>query len=155
MLLLGCHVRPGSVPAGPAFLRRLWQESSSLSSRSFSAIHFFSWARVSNFSCRKSLVLPYNKFWVRWSLRCQIRDEVLKEACFSCRSSIRSEQLKMETHLSFSAVIRSWSLRCCAWASSVLIRRSSSRDSTCSLARRVCSSIWACRASTWTHEPQK
>lgn len=69
LLLLGCHVFPISAPLDPAFLSRLWQESNSLRSRSFSTIQLFSWARALNFSCRKSLVLSCNKFWVRWSLK--------------------------------------------------------------------------------------
>lgn len=69
LLVLGCHVFPISAPLDPAFLSRLWQESNSLSSRSFSTIQLFSWARALNFSCRKSLVLSCNKFWVRWSLK--------------------------------------------------------------------------------------
>ncbi len=72
-----------------------------------------------------------------------------------CMSHSSGKQLNMQTNLSVRAVIRSWSLCRCACASSFLIRPSSSRDSTCSLARRVCSSIWACRASTWKHEQQK
>lgn len=75
VLLLSLCVRPSGVPADPAFLFPLWWDSSSLSSRSFSDIQLFSWERVSNFSFKKSFVLSYNRFWVRSSLMCQMREE--------------------------------------------------------------------------------
>ncbi len=54
------------------------------------------------------------------------------------------------TYLSVRAVILSWSRWCCTCLSSWWMRLSSSSASTWSLASRVCSSSWACSASTWT-----
>lgn len=78
LLLLGCHPRPWSLPVVVALLTRSWQESSSLSSLSFSTIQVFSCARDSNFSCKKSLVLCWSRFWVLWSLKWQMwQDRVI------------------------------------------------------------------------------
>lgn len=74
VLLLSLCVRPSGVLADPAFLFPFWWDSSSLSSRSFSDIQFFSWDRESNFSLRKSFVLSYNRFCVRSSLVCQMKE---------------------------------------------------------------------------------
>lgn len=72
---LGCEMNGASADRGGRCSGKLrssrsrsWQESSSRSRRSFSSIQLFSWARLSNFSCRKSLVLSYSRFCVRCSL---------------------------------------------------------------------------------------
>lgn len=61
-----------------------------------------------------------------------------------------SQQWKMVIYLSVRDAICFWSCNRCACASSDLMFLSSSNDSTCSLAKRVCSCSCACKASTCT-----
>ena len=61
-------LKPGWSRPTLASLSLSWFWSSSRSRQSFSTIQLFSLARESNFSFRKSLVLSYSRFWVRWSL---------------------------------------------------------------------------------------